>query len=86
MSSIEDISNGLQNVEDRISIYERRLGCEREKLLKMMSTAQEEFGKTREGQEFILSVSAALSDLIIVDRLLYITETTIRSCKDRIRK
>lgn len=86
MNSIGDIDFRLQNIIDRVEAHTGRMEREREALLQIMSKAQEAFGKTKEGQNIVLSISEALNDLINADSLLYALKSGILEYESRIRK
>lgn len=71
MSSINDIEFQIRSVEGRVDSHTERLQRVRDEISRTMDKIQNEFGKTSEGQNLVLTLFEALNSLSVADSSLY---------------
>ena len=86
MSSIGEIENDLKAVEERVQSHTEYLERARMEISDAMNRAQDQFGKDRNGQNAVMSMSQALNTLSGVDSVLYALKSGINDYIGNLRK
>lgn len=86
MSSINEIEIQVRNVTGRVDSHVERLQRIRDEICQTMNKAQDEFGKTREGQNLVLTLSEALNSLSVADSSLYSLKSELTNYVSLLKK
>lgn len=86
MSSINDIENNLGVIQQRIDTHTERLEKCRENIIAAMNKVQSEFGKDPNGQQIVLMLNNAMSNLAFADSSLYRLKMGTEQMKGKLTK